>query len=427
MSFQHDAQERLGAGVPDEEPALAGDARFDARDRIGDCRDRLQFHAFADAHVQQHLREGRQVRREIGQGAAGERDGPQNVQRGAQTVAREQVVGEDDVARLLAAERQVPLQHLLHHVLVADRGAHQVDAERLQRQLEPDVAHDGRDDRVAAKPPLALQLMAAHQQDRIAVDDLAAMIDEDRAIAVAVEGNAHRAAARHHQLRQLFRMGRSAAEVDVAAVGPIAHDDGLEAEAVEQLRPHRGRRAVGAVEHDREALDLGGLGKDDAEVIEVGVDQVRARHRARLAGVRAPGGVGHDRLDFALHLLGELLTLAGEHLDAVVLVWVVRSGNDHADVVCPGAGQEGHRRRRHDPGAGHRRAFAARPVRELRLDPRAGLAGVAADEELRRLGAVREGADQRRTEPPDGRRIERRLARRATNAVGTEQPVICHC
>ena len=42
--------------------------------------------------------------------------------------------------------------HLLHHVLVADRAPHQVDAALAERDLEADVAHHGRDDGVAAQP-----------------------------------------------------------------------------------------------------------------------------------------------------------------------------------------------------------------------------------------------------------------------------------
>ena len=75
----------------------------------------------------------------------------------------------------------------------------------LQRELEPDVAHHRRDDGVALQPPLALQLPAAHQQHRVAVDDLAAMVDEDRAIAVAVERHAHLAAALDDRARRAAR------------------------------------------------------------------------------------------------------------------------------------------------------------------------------------------------------------------------------
>ena len=114
------------------------------------------------------------------------------------------------MARLLAAERQAAREHLLHHVLVADRAADQVDARVAQRELEADVAHDGRDDRVALQPAFALQLARAHQQHGVAVDDLAAVVDEDRAIAVAVERDAQLAAALDDGPREPLGMRRSA-------------------------------------------------------------------------------------------------------------------------------------------------------------------------------------------------------------------------
>ena len=63
------------------------------------------------------------------------------------------------------------------------------------------VATDG----VSAQPAFALQLARTHQQHGIAVDDVAAMVDENRPIAVAVEGHAHVAAALDDRPRQKLR------------------------------------------------------------------------------------------------------------------------------------------------------------------------------------------------------------------------------
>ena len=113
------------------------------------------------------------------------------------------------MARLLAAERQVAAQHLLHHVLVADRAADHADAGLLQRNLQTDVAHHGGDDRVALQPPLGLHPHRAHQHDGVAVHDLAGRVDEDRAVAVAVEGDAKRVTAPR---RPVFASGSGAVE-----------------------------------------------------------------------------------------------------------------------------------------------------------------------------------------------------------------------
>ena len=59
--------------------------------------------------------------------------------------------------------------------------------------------------------PFALQLVRAHQQHGVAVDDRAAMIDEDGAIAVAVERDAHLQPPLDDGPRERLGMGRSAA------------------------------------------------------------------------------------------------------------------------------------------------------------------------------------------------------------------------
>ncbi len=53
----------------------------------------------------------------------------QHLQRGEQAVAGRGVVGQDDVARRLAADIVAVLAHVLEHVAVADRRAHERDAE----------------------------------------------------------------------------------------------------------------------------------------------------------------------------------------------------------------------------------------------------------------------------------------------------------
>ena len=95
---------------------------------------------------------------------------------------------------------------------------HDVDTGIPQRDLEADVAHHGRHDGIAGKASFALHLTRAHQQHRVAVHDVAALVDEDRAIAVAVKRDAHLALLLQHHLLQRLRMRGTAVQVDVAAV-----------------------------------------------------------------------------------------------------------------------------------------------------------------------------------------------------------------
>ena len=67
--------------------------------------------------------------------------------------------------------------------------------------------------------PSRLHVPAAHQQHRVAIDDAAGAVDENRAIAVAVERHAEAAAALDDHAREVLRVRRAAVEVDVASVG----------------------------------------------------------------------------------------------------------------------------------------------------------------------------------------------------------------
>ena len=306
---------------------------------------------------------------EIRERPAGQRHRPQHVQRRAQPVAGEQIVRKDDVARLLAAERQPAIEHLLHHVLVADRRAHQLDARAAcSASSSPMLLITVATIALALQPPFGLQLPAAHQQHGVAVDDLPAVIDEDRAIAVAVERHAHLAAALDHRPRQQLGMRRPALQVDVAAVGLIADHLDVEAHAAEQRRRHRRRRAVRAVDGQLESGQRLRFRNDRPKMIEVGADQIGVRDVRRLA---SPARV-HDasaRIASTSRSTRSVnfSPLPGEDLDAVVFERIVRGRDHDAGVVAVRARQIRDGRRRHDADARHRRALARRAVRELAL------------------------------------------------------------
>ena len=65
--------------------------------------------------------------------------------------------------------------------------------------------------------------------------------------------------------------------------------------------------------------------------------------------------------------------------------------------------------------------IARRAEDDFRFDPAARFPGVAANEQPRRLNAVRQRAHQRSAKAADRRWIQRVLAGDATNAVGAEE------
>ena len=125
-----------------------------------------------------------------------------------------------------------------------------LDAGLLQGELQADVAHHRGDHGVAPEFALALHVQRAHQHDRVAVHDLAAVIDQQAPVAVAVERDAEAVAARADRADQAVEVGRAAPQVDVPAVGIGVHHGGVEPQLAEQPRHDRGRGAVGAVDGD---------------------------------------------------------------------------------------------------------------------------------------------------------------------------------
>jgi hypothetical protein len=98
----------------------------------------------------------------------------------------------------------------------------------------------------------AVQLGGEHRHHLVAVDDLAALVDEDGAVGVAVERDPDVRAVRADRGLRAPGMERAAAAVDVLGRRVDAERDHLGAELLEHLGRDAVRGAVAAVDHDRE-------------------------------------------------------------------------------------------------------------------------------------------------------------------------------
>ena len=159
---------------------------------------------------------------------------------------------------------------------------------------------------------------------------------------------------------QRLGRGRADLEIDVEPVRLDADRDHLGAELPQRLGRDLVGGAIGAVDDDPQALerDLAAerpLGVLDVARLDV-VDALGAAEVRRTGEHRRDVAV-HQRLDPRLDLVGELVAVGPEELDAVVLVGVVRGGDHHAEIAAHRAGQHRDRRRR------HRARAAARPCR----------------------------------------------------------------
>ena len=220
-------------------------------------------------------------------------------------------------------------------------------------------------------------------------------VDREAAVGVAVVGDAEVGAVLEHGGLQLVEVGRADAVVDVHAVGVGADDDDLGAGVREGLGRDARGGAVGAVEHDLDAVEAVRQRAEqvhDVAVLGVGepadaADAVAGRRELLLAEVR---------LDAVFDLVGELRAAEGEELDAVVGRRVVRRGDHHAEVGADAVDQERRRGGRDDAGVEHVDAGAREAGRDRGGEELAGDARVARDDgdraAARRRGVRRRGA-----------------------------------
>ena len=201
-----------------------------------------------------------------------------------------------------------------------------------------------------------MQVGGADRHDVVAVDDPPVVVDGQQAVGVAVEGEAEVGAARP----------TTAAASESRCVAPhrslMLRPSGVlwmattsAPAAANSARGDGAGGAVGAVDDDAQPGEVAAL-----EGVDAGGRRSRASPRRRAAGParRVGGGRSSDlALDALLDLVGQLDAAAGEQLDAVVAVRVVRGRDHRPDGVAPA------RPRRPPPASARRRGGGRRRPR----------------------------------------------------------------
>ena len=193
-------------------------------------------------------------------------------------------------------------------------------------------------------------------------------------------------------MRSLGR-GRAAILVDVEAVRIDADLDHLGAKLPQRLGRHLVGRAVGAIDHrpdavEAEVLGQRALGELDIALtgaVDAGGPADLLRRREQLGHVAE-----HQLLDLQLRLVGKLVAVRPEQLDAVIGERIVRGGDHHAEIGAERAGQHGDGRRRHRPEQEHVHADGGEAGHQRRFDHVAGEPRILADHHAMAIGAVGE-------------------------------------
>ena len=261
------------------------------------------------------------------------------------------------------------------------------------------------------------------RHDLVAVDDRAVLVDDDDPVGVAVEGDADVGTYLMHLLLQSGRMGRAAFLVDVETVGFDVDGDNLGAEFPQRLGRHLVGGAVGAIDNDPQARQRhrarqGALGELDVAVVDT-IDALGAAEPVRIGERQLDIPVQHP-LDALLDLVGELVAVGTEQLDAVVVVGIVRGRDHHADVGAQRAYQHGDRRRRDRAKQEYVHAGGAQARHHCVLDHIAGKSCVLAEHDAVAMAATLERKASGHADPHGDLRRHRKLVGASPNPVRAE-------
>ena len=220
----------------------------------------------------------------------------------------------------------------------------------FEEALQPEIRHHGGDDAGLGEPAVFLPALRDHREQLVAVDHMAALVDQDDPVGVAVERDADVGAHLAHLAAQRLRRGGAAFLVDVEAVRLDPDRNDVGAEFPQRFRHHLVGRAIGAIDHHAQAVEAEiarqrALGEFDVAVMDA-VDAAGAAEAGALRQLLVERFV-EQLLDLLLDVVGQLEALRAEQLDAVVLEQIVRGRNHHAEIGAHRLGQHRHRRRRH--------------------------------------------------------------------------------
>ena len=216
-----------------------------------------------------------------------------------------------------------------------------------QIALQAEIGHDGGNDAAAAQPAALVPLGGDERHQLVAIDQIAALIDEDQPVGIAVERDADVGPELPHLVLQLVGGGRAAIVVDVEAVRLDADGDDLGAELPQGVGGDAIGGTVGAIDHHPQArkgelLGEGVLGELDIAGLGI-LDSLGAAHLVGPGERHALAGFD-QRLDGRLVRVGKLEPVRAEDLDAIVVEGIVRGRDHDAEVGPERACQHGHGR-----------------------------------------------------------------------------------
>jgi hypothetical protein len=421
LCFDHDAGELLRAGIAEDDTAIFAESELGFGEGAGNFGERFERGLGFYFDVDDDLRVVLEALDERFDFAAhgNERS---DFDGGEKAVAGGAIFEKNDVAGLFASEDVAAAEHFLENIAIADGSAGERDAFAGEDALEAEIGHGRGDDAIALEFILGFEMTGDGEENAIAVDDFSGFADEESAVGIAIKGDAKTGAFGDDALLQTLEMERTAAVVDVAAVGGNAHGDDVGAESAEEFGAELVGGAVGAVEDDAETGEAGSGEDASAEKIEIfGVERGVGRGDGWILGRRIGAMLEDFRFELLLDGIGKLHAGVGEKLYAVVLIRIVGSGDDDACLKIILADEASDARSGDDAGKSDRGAGFGESGGEKGSEMRAGFARVHADENMSRGMFAEKIGGERAADGEKGGVIEGRSARDAANAIGSEK------
>ncbi len=421
FGLDHDAGELLRAGIAQDDASIFAERGLGFGERAGDLgksfERRLGFYFDVDDDLRVIL-EAFDERFDF----AVHGNERSNFDGGEKAIAGGTIFQKNNVAGLLAANDIAAAQHFFEDVAISNGSAGEGDAFACEDTLEAEIGHGRGDDTIALELVLRFEVARDGEKNAIPVNDFARFADEEGAVGISIEGHAELGALGDHALLQTFEMKRAAAGVDVAAVGRHTHREDLRAERAEEFGTEFVGGAVGAVQKDAEAGKFGSRKDAAAKKIEIlGVERFVGYETRRIFRRGSRAMFQNISFEFFFDGIRELHARVGEELHAIVVVRIVRGGDDDAGLKIvlaneTGDAGSGDNAGKSDGGSGLREAGG-----EESGDMRSGFTCIHANENV--SGGM--FAEQIGGEGTSGSKksgvVERRSAGNAANTVGSEE------
>ena len=310
-------------------------------------------------------------------------DDGEHLQRGNQAVAGRGIIRQDNVAGLFATDIVTARAHALEHIAVADRRAHQLQANAAEIALEAEIGHHGGDDAGLAETAVFLPACGDDGEQLVAVDDLAVLVDDHHAVGVAIERDADIGAHLAHLAGDGAEVGRTAILIDVHAVRFVADGNHVGAQFPQRAGRDLVGGAIGAIDHDAQSGEIDvarqrALGEFNVAVLHA-VDALGAAKVVALGQLLVQFGI-EQVLDLAFDLVRQLEAVWSEQFDAVVGIGIMRGGNHHAEIGAHRAHQHADAGRRDRAGQQDIHTHGREAGDQSGFDHVTGQAGVLADQ-----------------------------------------------